>query len=373
MHFGTVAMLNLKKRPIRSLLTTLGIAVAVGSFVSIVGLTRGFERAWINTLLARGTHLIAFQKGAVDLLTTSIDARAGEQIRRIDGVRDVAGELADLMVLEAQYSTVAVGWESGGYLWETLKLVSGRLPAPGEDRVVLLGESAAEALKKKAGDSLMVRERPFKILGIFRVGGVMGNNSTVLPLPVMQEMMQRQGKVSCFNIRVVRPDDPERAASVRSRLRAAFPNLSVVETSSLAENDMILRLFHAVAWSVSLISIFIALVVVLNTLLMSVIERTHEIGILSAIGWPTRRIVGMIVLEGLVLSLVGGVAGLAIGTGGLHWVVSLPRMRGLIEPEVTLRLLIEVLGAATGLGGLGSLYPAWRAARLNIVDALRYE
>ncbi len=373
MNVCSMAIWNLGRRPTRSLLTTLGIAVAVGSFVAIVGLSRGIELAWTNTLMARGTHLLAIQKGTVDYLTTSIDAGVGEQIRQVEGVRDVAGELANLVTIETDHSAVVIGWPLGCFLWGTLRMVEGRLPAPAEDDVLLLGEAAAEALHKKQGDSLQILDRTFKIVGEFHVGGAIGNNAAIIPLTTLQEMIQRNGKVTTFNIRVDKPEEPGRLAAVQSRLCAAFPNLSFVETSSVADNDRVMQLFRAVAWSISAIAIVMALVVVLNTLLMSVIERTREIGILSAIGWPSARIVGMIVLEGLILSLLGGLAGLAFGIGGLHWLKSSPHVRGLLEVEINARLLLEVLLAAFLLGGLGSLYPAWRASRLNTVDALRYE
>jgi putative ABC transport system permease protein len=373
MRVANIAIWNLGRRPMRSLLTVLGIAVAVGSFVAMIGLSRGIEQSWMNNLRARGTHLLAMQKGAVEILTSSINDDLEKEIGRIDGVQAVAGELGDLTTIEREHTAVAVGWPLGCYLWETLLLDKGRLPLKGETKTVLLGQSAAEALHKKPGDSLLVRDRTFQIVGVFRLGGVMGNNSVILPLQTMQEMMHRQSKVTGFFIRVDHPEIPSRIAEVRGKLQTAFPNLSILEADAAADHDLVLRLFRAVAWSISVIALVIALMMVLNTLLMSVMERTHEIGILSALGWPMGRIMGLIVIEGLILSMIGGTIGLGLGIGGLNLLTTFPHVRGLIEVEVTGRLLLEVLTAAVVLGGLGSLYPTWRAARLNTVDALRYE
>jgi putative ABC transport system permease protein len=373
MNLGSIAIWNLGRRPMRSLLTALGIAAAVGSLVAMVGLSRGMDRAWFNHFQARGSNLIATQKGAVEILTTSIDEKVGEKIRRIEGVQDIGGELADIMALETEITTLAVGWLPGSYLWGTAQLIKGRLPSTVEGDAVLLGQSAAEALHKKPGDPLLVRDRTLKIVGIFRMSGVIGNNSVILPLAIMQEIVQRPGKVTVFHLRIKNPEDPTGFSAVKTRLQAQFPNLSFMETTAAVDSDLVLQLFRAVSWSISVMAIVIALVVMVNTLLMRVLEQTHEIGVLSAVGWSTGRIVAMIMLEGLILAFLGGITGLALGVGGLHWLTNFPQVKGLIQVEVTTRLLLEVMSAVVVLGCLGSLYPAWRAARLNIVDALRYE
>jgi putative ABC transport system permease protein len=373
MHLGSLALWNLGRRPMRSLLTALGIAAAVASLVAMIGLSRGLDKAWLNHFKARGSNLIATQKGAVEIITTSIAAKLSEEIGRIEGVEELAGELADLMALETETTTLAVGWPLGCYLWGTVQLIEGRLPSANEGEAVLLGQSAAEALHKKPGDSLQVRARTLKITGIFRMNGVIGNNSVILPLETLQEIVQRPGKVTVFHLRINKPEDPVEFSAVKARLQAQFPDLSFLETRAAVDNDLVLQLFRAVSWSISVIAIVIALVVMINTLLMRVLEQTHEIGVLSAVGWSTGRIMTMIILEGLILALLGGVIGLVLGAGGLYWLISFPQVKGLIQVEVTPRFLLEIMLAVVALGCLGSVYPAWRAARLNIVDALRYE
>ena len=125
--------------------------------------------------------------------------------------------------LETEITTLAVGWSPGSYLWETVQLVIGRLPSTDEADVVLLGQSAAEALHKKPGDLVLVRDRTLKIVGIFRMSGVIGNNSVILPLPIMQAIVKRQGKVTVFHLRVKNPEDPALFSAVKARLQTHFP------------------------------------------------------------------------------------------------------------------------------------------------------
>ena len=108
-------------------------------------------------------------------------------------------------------------------------------------------------------------------------------------------------------------------------------------------------------------------------MLMSVTERVREIGILSALGWNSGRIVLLIVCEGLVLAGAGSLVGAVSGVVALNGLAALPKVAGLIEPAVTARLIIEVIMAAVALGGVGSLYPPWDATRLRPVEALKHE
>jgi putative ABC transport system permease protein len=373
MRFWHLAALNLARRPLRSVLTVLGIAVAVACFVVMVGLSRGVERAWLRNLQTRNTHVLGVKKGAIDILSAFLDANVGNRIEQMDGVSAVAAELVDMMSLETDETTIAQGWPLGCYLWETLQLTEGRLPAADETNAVVLGQSLAEVIHKRPGDTLRAWGGTLRVVGVFRTGSVIGNNSVTLPLRTMQTMMTRQGKVTAFNLRLARPNDPAAVAAVRARLQAAFPELSFTETSAVADHDLVLRFFRAMAWSVSLTALLIALVVVVNTLLMSVLERTREIGILSAIGWPAKRIVALIVAEGGGLGLLGGCVGLTLGATVLRGVTSLPRVRGFIEVELTTGLFAEVMVGVVLLGVLGSLYPAWRGANLNAVEALQHE
>jgi putative ABC transport system permease protein len=373
MHTATMAVYNLGRRPLRTFLTILGIAVGISSFVAIVGLSRGVENAWIVNLNARGTHLLAVQKGAVELLTTSIDADLGPHISQIPGVAAVSGELGDMMTLEGKHTTVAVGWPFDSHLWNTLHLLEGKFPKPGDTRMLLLGQAAAQALQKRTGDILQLRDRTFTISGVFRMRGVMGNNAVIIPLEALQEMMQRPGKVTGFHIKVDSSEDPANISAARERLEKVFPNLTFLETSTAADNDLVLKLFRALAWSVSIVILIIALMIILNTLLMSVFERTREIGILSALGWSSSRLLGLFIMEGLVMVLIGTALGLALGIAGLEWLTTLPRVRGLIEPDISLALLGEVLIAAVMLGILGSIYPAYRASCTDPMESIRYE
>jgi putative ABC transport system permease protein len=108
-------------------------------------------------------------------------------------------------------------------------------------------------------------------------------------------------------------------------------------------------------------------------MLMSVSERTREIGTLRALGWRRRRVVGMIVRESLVLSFLSGLVGIAAGVGMGVLVAAEPTMGSFLTPSYSPQLMAQAMGLALLLGGFGALYPAWRASNLSPIEALRYE
>ena len=370
MRFIDIPILNLKRRFLRTVLTIIGIAVAVAGFIALVGMSRGLEKAWINSLGDRGTHMLVTRKGVVELLTASIEESVGEDIQNVEGIRSVAGELVDLAELDGHPVFIA-GWAAQSYLWNTLHLVEGSLPNPTISNEIVVGYACAQTFGIKPGESIRLRNHDFNVTGIFRQDGLMTNGTIVFLLPTLQDLMRKPETVTVFNLLVDQPNDSEWVTSLQKNLGESFEDLMFIETSEIAESNHIMRLFRVMAWGTASIALVIALVLILNTLLMAVTERTREIGILSAIGWSSKRILIMIMLEGILLSVIGSIAGSFLGIYGLEYLATLPQMQGFLEPEVTNRMIFEVCGTTCILGILGSLYPAYRAIQINTVDAIR--
>jgi putative ABC transport system permease protein len=134
-----------------------------------------------------------------------------------------------------------------------------------------------------------------------------------------------------------------------------------------------MQLFKASTWAISALALVVGGLGMTNTMVMSVFERTREIGVLRALGWRKPRVLGMIVRESVVLSLMGGIAGVlagvALGSG-----LNLTRtVQGFLRLEYTPGLFAQAVGTALLLGVVGGVYPAWWASRLRPVEALRYE
>lgn len=373
MKFLSLPVKNLRSHRIRSTLTSLGIAVALGGMLALVGLSRGIERNWLMFLEGKGTHLLGTRKGAVDGLTAALDERLGERIRSVPGIAQVTPGLGDLADLETGEMAYLLGWPLDDDIWQTLQITEGRIPGRSEPEGVVVGETLARHLAKRPGDSIQLSGRDFRIVGVARQPSVLEDRAVMMPMAAMQRLLGREGMVSAFHIRFRHPDRAAETGGIQSQLAAMFPQMSFVETSEVARDALVLRLLRAIVWSSSTIAMGMAFMAVLNTLLMSVSERTREIGLLCAIGWRPSRIVAMVMLDGLVVSACGAAAGIGMGLACLRWIARHPRLGGLFQPEVTAGLVLEGAFMAMLVGLLAGLYPAWRATRLNPMDLLRSE
>jgi putative ABC transport system permease protein len=167
--------------------------------------------------------------------------------------------------------------------------------------------------------------------------------------------------------------DPGRAESVRDELNEAYPDISFSLTSEFSESLNDFQTMMDLVQQVSSLAVFVGGLGMLNTMLMSVLERTREIGVFRALGWRRRRVLGMVLGEALVLGAIGGLLGVLVGLGLGEGVKQVPGLLGSIDPVYTPRLFLQALVVALGAGLAGGLYPAWRATRMQPVEALRYE
>lgn len=372
MFFISIVFKNLIQRSLRTFFTVLGIATAVSAFIALVGLARGYENAWQTTLLERNTHLFASQKGVVDIMSGSIEKSVCLKMAEIPGVKRVSGELIELVALDNGSTIIVAGWPKDSYLWESIRLAVGKLPDGSVANAAVLGTMTSKALNIASGDTFMIHGKAFHVSGISEPGSTMKNNAMILTLEGLQKINNTEGEITTVNFQLTHPDDENYVSKTISRLQAAFPDYTFTKSNSLAENNKILQMFKTMAWGTSIIAIFICFVVIVNTLLMSVVERTREIGVLVTLGWGWKRIISLIVLEGLLLTITGGIAGSLFGVYGLYFLASLPQMKSFIQPGIDLRLIAEVACATLLLGIIGSGYPAWRAIRLRPANALRH-
>jgi putative ABC transport system permease protein len=214
-------------------------------------------------------------------------------------------------------------------------------------------------------------------VGIFHGGSALEADAVIMPLDRLQQIASMEGKVTAFHVRL-RPLPPGETRDhylkrAQAEIQAALPGLHASPAAERAANNELVVLAHAVAWGTSAIALIVGILGIMNTLAMSVFERTREIGILRALGWKSWSIMLLIQTEAAVLGVVGGLAGIGVGVGVMHLMAALPQTASVVSSYVTSWHLLEALGIAVLSGLVAGAIPAWRGAHLSPVEALRHD
>jgi len=237
----------------------------------------------------------------------------------------------------------------------------------------VIGHKIAHKRALSLGADIEWREEIFTVVGIMEETGTMPDQMCVIPLDIARRTLKRPDAIMSID---VIPADPAQAENLAELIE---DRISGVEASSLRENIREIRqqlaVFNVIMLSGALLAAVVGGLAVINTMIMSVSERTREIGVKKAIGATDLDIIKEYLVEAAVIGVLGGVLGLALGTG-MARLLNLSAAQSLGGTEiftVTPRLAMVAFLFAVGLGSLGGLYPAWRAARLDPVEALRAE
>lgn len=369
MTFLSIVTRGLTRRPVRTGLTLIGISIGIAAVVALVGLSRGFEKSWSTGLKARGTD-IAVNNVGTSLTPKSFDASVKDKIKDLPHVGSTDSLLVELLSIETSDLMILSAREWGGFSWENLKLLSGRMPHDGNEPAVVLGQTAAEVLKKKVGDPIQIENKELTVVGIVDGGAVVENGAVILSLPLLQEITDNKGKVNVIDIRVTPGTTEAEIKQLCQEISRVAPGVRAMPAGEHLQNSEGLRFIRGMSWGTSLLAIIVGVLGVTNTMLMTVFERTHEFCILLALGWRNSRVAKMVLLESAMLGFFGGVVGVAIGVVGIKLLQQTKEIRGLLEPDLSLGLLLTSVAISVVVGVMSGLYPAWRSSRLTPGPAL---
>ena len=369
MTFVTVVVRGLSRRPVRTGLTLVGISIGIAAVVALVGMASGYEKGIGKQLDVIGIDLVVSNMSG-GILPKVYDASLQGKVAQLPHVAATSSVLMQMLSIEDAPMMMVSGREWGGFTWDKLKLVEGRMPHDGTEQAVVLGRLAADVLKKKIGDKVQIEAEELPVVGIVDGQALVENGAIILSLPVLQAVTANEGKVNFIDVRVTPNTTKEELARLCQEVKEIFPAGRAMVANEVVGTSQGFRIARAMSWSTSILAIVVGVLGVMNTMMMTVFERTQEICVLLAIGWKRSRIMRMILWESALLGLLGGVTGTLFGVVGVKLLVTAPSMRGLLEPDLNPRLLCTAVAIAVVVGVVSGLYPAWRSSRFTPSHAL---
>jgi putative ABC transport system permease protein len=380
---------ELSRRKLRTSLTITGITIGIWALVVFSSLANQ-----INGLVGMGSEYFA------DKIVVTDGMAFGSSPMRLDDVEIIAG----LDGVGAVQPKVEIPWDpdpaigfgapdflvgtipgaDAGFETFTLELATGRqLIAEDTGNVVVLGSTLARKYGVVAGGTVDIRGESFEVLGTLQPTLSSPDTNGFIPLstaqalylgdlpPLVAESLQAD---ELANQIVVFPEVGADPTTVAAAIEAAVENSATMTGAEFSETvGATTVIFNAIIIGVAAISLIVGGLSVINTMAMSVAERTREIGIRRAIGGSRRRIVRELVAEAGVIGLLGGLIGLGLGAAVVVLVNEAGRSSGTVLFDLTAQTAAFAVGFSTILGMVAGIIPAWTAARLDPVSALRYE
>ena len=312
--------------------------------------------------------ITVMQRDVADMSMSSLDERVVRQILAMPEVKTASPFMLAVISSPEMPMFLLGGLDPNSPAMRHYKLVAGRyMQRPNE---IVLGKVAAETYKVGIGDTLNLNDNRYKVVGITQTGTAYEDAGGMLALREAQRLMGRPRAVSFIFVDV---KDPAQTQAVANVINTRFKEARASLSSEFAQSSNDLQTTQGMVSGIQALALIVGGIVVANTMIMSIFERTREIGTLRALGWRRRRILGQILLESLLLCLVAAVLGSLFGVGLLSLVTMAPGAGQFMSATWSPDIFLSAFVTAAVLGILGGLYPAWRATKLEPAEALRYE
>lgn len=390
-----MAFRSIRERRTRSILTVLGIAVGIAAIVSLVSVGYGMEEA-ITGELTTFADLITVMPGkiagAMYVEQGSFTDRDIKDVQRIGGVKEVialtygAAEVAYRNERTPIFIFGGDAEELGRFYVDPVGLKEGRWLRANDYKACVIGNRVATDFfdeEVHVNDKLELNGEKFVVVGVFEKASTLYaadvDPHIFLTLRAAKDVLQTD-EVKYLMVRVYTIDEAESIAEeIEDRINKnhGLDEFATAMTmgNMLDQIGSVFKILRGVLVGIAAIALLVASIGIMNTMLMSVMERTHEIGVMKAIGAKSRDVLQLFLLESGMVSLAGGVAGCVLGfivarviSFGASSAIGIP-FQAPVKPLVVL----GGMAVAMGVGVFSGLYPARKASRMSPVEAVRYE
>jgi putative ABC transport system permease protein len=394
-----VALAGLVANKLRSFLTMLGVIIGVAAVITVVAIGQGMKQETLDRIQGMGTNLLTVRPGpgrrgtvVLETAVVNLEREDADEIKRsVEGVLEVAPEVSSSVQAKYRSNNVRTQLVGTTVQYQTVRsreLAEGRFfddtEIRGRKRVCVIGQEVVDDLfygNSPIGEWIRINGVPFEVLGVAaEVGGSFGSpdNQILAPLTTVQQRVLGRSYLSMIGVSAQSPaivDKVEKGIEIllrrRHKLRPGQPNdfrimKQSMMLSSMAEaGETMTRLLGGIA----LVSLLVGGVGIMNIMLVSVTERTREIGIRKAVGARKGDIMSQFLIESVVLSVIGGSIGIAFGVAVCKLLSSRGTWTTIISP--TSMIYAFVFAAAVGI--FFGLWPAKKAADMDPIVALRHD
>jgi len=400
-----IAFKALGRNKMRSGLTMLGIIIGVGAVIAMIAIGSGAKARIQEQIASMGSNLLIvlsgsatsggfrYGSGSVPTLTVDDSKAIASELSGVKYAAPVLRGVTQLVFGNQNWATVTYASTPEALLIRDWPTVKGRSltqsDVDGAAKVCLLGQTVVENLfgeMDPVGQVVRIKKFPFTVVGVLSAKGqtTWGQDQddvVYVPLTTGQRLLfgqQFPGMVWSISVQATGPDTMNLAEEQvtqllrqRHRIRANQDNDFMVrnlsEAFSAAEESA--RVMSILLGAIASISLLVGGIGIMNIMLVSVTERTREIGIRMAVGARGQDILLQFLVEALVLSLIGGIIGIILGVGASQLISQFFKWPTLISPQA----LILSFSFAGGVGIFFGFYPARKAAQMDPIEALRYE
>jgi len=369
MSFLKFIIKNPFRRKNSAILAIVGICIGIIVIVALGGITNGLVSTFEDTIHAGGADFSISGKETGDSAygTNTIDADWTGKIANVSGVEEAYPIYVILTSVGDDYMNTLIGINPNGTQLADISMSDGRIFKDNASEVIL-GKIYAEDNNLSVGDSIKVDGENFDVVGIYETGDSNMAGAVFTSISKVADINDDEDSISNIYVKVDKGAD---AQEVADRIDSMYGE-NITTISSVMEMEQMadmLSMLQASSWGISLLAIVVGALGIINTMLMSVFERTREIGVLKAVGWSNTKILTMIVGESLVITIISAVIGSVIG---VVLCTVLGPMMGL-SPVFTADIFVQAFMIAIVVGIIGGLYPAIKAVNLPPTEALRYE
>ena len=374
-----IALKNIGRQRTRTFLTVLGIVIGITAIVALGSIAEGIDNLVQTSMEKMVGKIMVFQTGASFMsffADSHITDEQVEEILDVPGVKDavpLAFKIVGSASIGFSQSEVVIGIppdKTDYFTGERIKMYEGRNLETGDEYEAVIGKDIAEKYNLGVGDEYDVENEPFSIIGILeKTDDSELDSGIIVPLEPLRDLLHLEDEVPLI---YAIPEDIADTEIVADNIKDLFEDINAVTDLELSRQvgAMVsnIRLF---TMGIAAIAAIVGGLGVMNTMIMAVMERRREIGVMKALGATKRMILMQFLTESSLMSLFGGIIGVVLGT---LLSIGIGIFSGFsVTPVVTPALALTGVAFAFLLGIVGGIYPSRKAANLDAVEALRYE